>query len=299
MAHRALGQSLFYLGDLTSARIHLEAGVALYTPLQRTLAVPYGTDPAVPCLYYTAHTLWLVGYPDRARDKIDTMLMLVQDGADFFRLVVAHFYAARLHLLRREPESAQDHIEALIPLATKQGFRSLAVYGMILQGSVLSALGEHTEGLPRLRQGLAAHRDVSTEATRPMFLALLASAYEAGGPAEEGLRVVAEILAMVERYRVRYYEAEPCRLKGSLLLQLSAPDFGQAETCLAQALDIARRQQAKSWELRAAISLARLWQHQGKRHDARAVLAPVYGWFIEGFDTADLQEAKALLDALA
>jgi predicted ATPase len=299
MAHRALGQSLFYLGDLTSARVHLEAGVVLYTPQQRTLAARYGTDPAVPCLYYAAHTLWLLGYPERARDYSHTMLMLAQDGADLFSLAAARYFAARLHLLRREPETARNHVEALMTLANEQGFRSLAVYGMILQGSVFSALGQHAEGIAHLRQGLAAHQDVGTEATRPMFLALLATAYAAGGPAEEGLHMVAEALALVERYGVRYYEAELHRLKGFLLLQLADSEVRQAEGCLAQALDIARRQQAKSWELWAAMSLSRLWQRQGKRDAGREILAPIYGWFTEGFDTGDLQEARALLQALS
>jgi predicted ATPase len=181
----------------------------------------------------------------------------------------------------------------------EQEFRTLIVYGTILQGSVLTGLGQHGEGMTQMRQGLATHREVGTEAVRPMFLALLAAAYEGGGPAEEGLHVVEDALALVDKYGVRYYEAELYRLEGVLLLRLAVPEVRHVESCFAQALDIARRQQAKSWELRAAMSLARLWQRRGKIAEARTLLAEAFGWFTEGFDTADLQEARALLEALS
>src|SRR5205823_6899358 len=133
---------------------------------------------------------------------------------------------------------------------------------------------------------------------RPTFLTLLAEAYAAAGQAEAGLDALAEALALMDHTGERYYEADLHRLKGELLVQQAVPDAPQAEACLQQALAVARRQQAKSWELRAALSLSRLWKRQGKGTEARELLASIYGWFTEGFDTADLQEAKALLEEL-
>src|SRR5215831_9607443 len=158
--------------------------------------------------------------------------------------------------------------------------------------------GQWEQGIVQIQQGLVAQQTVGAQIARPHFLAMLTEAHAAAGQAEAGLDVLAEALALVDRTEERYWEAELCRLKGELLLQQIVPDAPQAEACFQQALAIARRQQAKSWELRTAISLARLWQQQGKRAGAHQLLAELYGWFTEGFDTPDLQEAKALLEAL-
>ena len=168
----------------------------------------------------------------------------------------------------------------------------------MLQGWALAEQEQGEEGLNQIREGLAAWRATGSELYRSHLLALFAEAYGRGGQAEEGLRVVDEALALVERTEERYYEAELHRLKGELILQQSQ-DIEEAETCFHKALAVARHQQAKSWELRAATSLARLWQEQGKVEEARELLGPVYGWFTEGFDTADLKDAKTLLDSLA
>jgi predicted ATPase len=166
-------------------------------------------------------------------------------------------------------------------------------------GSWAQALQEQAgAGIAELRQGIAAWRATGANLMVSHYLALLAEAYGHVGHTEEGLGVLAEALEEVHRTGQRSYEAEIHRLQGELLLQQATPDYGQAEACFQQALDIARRQQAKSWELRAAMSLSRLWQQQGKPAAARELLAPMYGWFTEGFDTADLQEARALLDEL-
>ena len=168
--------------------------------------------------------------------------------------------------------------------------------GTVLQGW---ALGAGTEGIARLRKGLVAYRATGAEAFSTYYLALLAETHLHGGQTEDGLSVVAEALSLASRNEERWWEAELHRLKGMLVLQEMAPDERKAEICFQQTLDVARRQQAKSWELRGATSLARLWLDRGKRHDAYDLLAPVYGWFTEGFDTLDLKEAKALLDELA
>jgi predicted ATPase len=167
-----------------------------------------------------------------------------------------------------------------------------------MRGWTLAMQGQWEEGMAQIRQGLVAQQTVGAQIARPHFLALLAEAHAAAGQVEAGLDVLAEALALVDYTAERYWEAEIYRLKGELLWRQAIPDATQAETCFQRALAVARRQQAKSWEMRTAISLSRLWQQQGRRDEARALLAPVYHWFTEGFDTADLQDAKALLEEL-
>jgi predicted ATPase len=166
------------------------------------------------------------------------------------------------------------------------------------RGWVLAAQGRHAEGIAQMRESLSTLQATGAELGQPRFLALLAEACGHGGHAEAGLRVVAEALAVAHRTGERRDEAEISRVKGELLLQRAVPNAPEAEACFQQALAMARHQQAKSWELRAAVSLSRLWQHQDKRTEARELLTSIYGWFTEGFDTLDLREAKALLEAL-
>jgi predicted ATPase len=195
-----------------------------------------------------------------------------------------------------EEQLTREQAEATIALATEHNIAFFLAHAIVLRGWALVEQGQTTEGIAQIRQGLDAHR--ATGAVVPLPSVLLADAYEKVGQPEEGLLVVAEALAEVHT-GLRYYEAELYRLKGELLLGRSADDHAEAETCFHQALDIARRQQARSFELRAAVSLSRLWQCQGKRAAAHELLAAIYGWFSEGFETADLREAKVLLEALA
>jgi predicted ATPase len=154
--------------------------------------------------------------------------------------------------------------------------------------------GQAEQGIAEIRQGLTADLATGAKVMQPYYLGLLAEAYGAGGHPEAGLPLLAEALAVMDNTELRYYGAELYRLKGTLLLRQAVPDASQAEVCFHQALDVARAQQARSLELRAAMSLARLWQQQDKQRDARDLIVPVYDWFTEGFDTADLQEAQAL-----
>ena len=216
-----------------------------------------------------------------------------------YSLVLALVYAATVHQYRREVLAAHAQAAAAMTLATEQGFFAERVaWGTVLHGWALAMQGQGEAGLAEMRQGLAADLATGSKLWQPYVLGLLAEAYGAGGHPDEGLTALAEALAVMDTTELRYYAAELYRLKGALLLQQAVPDAAQAEACFHQALDIARQQQAKSWELRAATSLARLWQSQGKRQEAYDLLAPVYHWFTEGFDTADLQEAKTLLDQL-
>jgi predicted ATPase len=182
---------------------------------------------------------------------------------------------------------------------TEQGFGHHVWRATLTRGWALAVQGQVEAGIAQMQQGLVANRGMGGSAGEPAHLAMLAEVYGAGGQAEAGLRLLAEALAYVNRTGGSFYAAEVYRLQGELMLRQAVPDAPQAEACLQHALAVARSQQARSWELRAALSLSRLWQQQGKRADARTLLADVYGWFTEGFDTPDLQEARALLQVLA
>ena len=212
---------------------------------------------------------------------------------------MALVHAATVHQYRREVLAVHAQAAAALTLATEQGFFAERVaWATGLHGWALAMQGQGKAGLAAMRQGLAADLATGSTMWQPYGLGLLAEAYGAGGHPDEGLHALAEALAVLDTTELRYYAAELSRLKGALLLQQAIPDAAQAEACFHQALAVARPQQARAWELRAAMSLSRLWQQQGKQAEARALLAPVYGWFTEGFDTADLQEAKALLEEL-
>jgi predicted ATPase len=243
--------------------------------------------------------LWLLGYPDQALTKSHEALTLAQELSHPFSLAYALDLAAMLHRLRQEGQAAQERAEAAMTLSTEQGFPLWLALGMILRGGALAEQGQGTEGIAQMRQGLAVFQATGAEVGRPYFLALLGEAYGRVGQVEEGLGVLAEALAAVEKSGERFYEAELHRLTGELLLARATADQAQAEGCLRRALDVARRQRAKSLELRAAMSLSRLWQRQGKRGEARQLLEGIYGWFTEGLDTKDWQEAQVLLDGLS
>ena len=230
---------------------------------------------------------------------------LAHDVSHPFSLAFALNFTARLHQLRRERQAVQEEAEAAIALSTEQGFPFFLAMGTILRGWAVAEQGHGAAGVSQIREGLTTYQATGAEIWRPYFLALLAEVLGKEGQTEEGLRVINEALAIVERTEERFYEAELHRLKGELLLNDERRMMNderqtqEAEACFQQALAVARQQQAKSWELRAAMSLARLWQQQGKTTEARDLLAPVYEWFTEGFDTPDLQEAKTLLEELS
>ncbi|HSF32483.1 MAG TPA: winged helix-turn-helix domain-containing protein [Candidatus Tectomicrobia bacterium] len=241
-----------------------------------------------------------------------------------FTLALTLAMVAVLRQMRQEADATLEHVQASLGLSSEHGFPYLGAIGTVRHGCGLARLGRVEEGIAQMRQALAALRATGTELSQPYHLALLAEAYGRGGQIEAGLWVLEEALVAAEQHAEHLYEAELQRLKGELLLNKSvaagfipaptaihngpASSVGaaglsslrmQVQACFQTALDVARRQQAKSWELRAALSLSRLWQQQGKRAEALELLEPVYGWFTEGFDTADLQEAKALLDELS
>jgi TOMM system kinase/cyclase fusion protein len=312
-AHHLLEGSLYSLGELISARVHLKQGIALYDPQQhRSHAFLYGGhDPGVCCLSQDAHALWMLGYPDQALQTMHEALRLARELSHSHSLALALGYAVGLHASRREVQAAQRRAEELIVLSREQGFPVWLALGTAMQGWALAEQGQGEEGLAKLRQGITAYGATGAEMGQPQRLALLAEAHGKAGQAEEGLIVLAEALDMVHRTGERVAEARLYRLKGQLVLQSRSPQStvsdprplapdpqAEAEACFHKAIEIARKQQAKSLELRATTSLARLWQQQGKQHEARNMLSEIYNWFTEGFDTADLQEARALLEAL-
>ncbi len=324
-AHQVLGLTLFYLGEFAQAREHLEQGIALYDP-QKRHSHRAQQDPGVDCLTYAALTLWLLGYPVRALERSHEALTLAQELSHPFSLAYALHHAVWLHHYRREGQAAQEHAVAAIELSREHEFTLLLAEGTIQRGRALAEQGQGEEGTTQIRQGLATSRATGAELIQPYWLSLLVEAHGKVGQPEQGLNVLAEALALVGKNGERCYEAELYRLKGELTLQSrqvknkSETSLGQvegkskltnpqsltpspqaeaeAEACFHKAIEIARRQSAKSWELRATTSLARLWQQQGKKKQTHQMLSEIYGWFSEGFDTGDLQEAKALLEEL-
>jgi tetratricopeptide (TPR) repeat protein len=301
-AHLELGQTLYHVGDFALARIHLEQGIALSASLRHapSHSTPGSTrNLGVSCHALVARILWVLGYPDQAVQRSQEALTMAQALARPYDLADALLHSVNLHCRRREWQTAQVHAEAALALATEHEFAFYRARGVLFRGVVLAGQGQGEEGIAQMRQGLAALRAQGTAVGMPIFLTQLAAAYGQVGQVEEGLHLLAEAMAIMDTTGERSAEAELHRLHGELLLQQAGPEEQTAEACFQRALDVAHRQQAKSWELRAAMSLSHLWQRQGKGAEARELLAPIYGWFTEGFDTADLQDAKALLEEMA
>jgi len=300
VAHHALGSTLYLLGELAPAQAHLDHALAfeVHQPLSSgsaaTAIVARVTNHA-----YVAWTLWLRGYPTQALPCSQQALRLAQDLSSRYSQAIALHWMAMLHLFRREGPAAQACAEAELALVTEHAFGLMVAGGTILRGWALMLQEQTAEGCAQMCQGVTAWRAAGADVLVPIYLAALAEAYGKIGQREAAQDLLMEALALVDRKGERCWEAEIYRLKGELLLQYAIPDTLAAATCFHQALSIARRQQARSLELRAAMSLGRLWQDQGKRAEARQLLAEVYGWFTEGFDTADLQEARALLEELS
>jgi predicted ATPase len=296
-AHFTLGVPFYNRGELTSAHAHFEQGIT-FADILPPPRIGDTNNPRVWCRVFAALTLWYLGYPDRALQRSHEALTFAPQSSDHHSRFFAQFTAGNVHWMRREVHAAHERFEAALALASEQGVVLWLPVAQFRHGLVLVAQGHHEEGITQMRQGIAAMQATGVKMTLPRMLDALAEAYGHSGQAEEGLRMLAEAFAMMDETGERLNEAEQWRIKGESLLLQTVPDAPAAEACFQQALAVARRQQAKSFELRAAMSLARLWQEQDKRAAAQALLAPIYGWFTEGFDTADLQEARALLDEL-
>jgi tetratricopeptide (TPR) repeat protein len=293
--HRTRGETFLWRGEFAAAE--RESSQCLAGPeLPPAKHIPGVQDPLVICGSWQASALWYLGYPDQALARIDAALERAKGSAHAGDLGAALVFAAWIRLSRRETRSAREFAEASLQFNAEHGLAFHVAISDCLLGSALVAEGDEG-GLDRIRGGLAASRATGAGVFQPLALALLAAAHGRLGDPAAGLVALAESQSRIVHSGERWTEAETHWLKGELH---SAKGGGitEAEQCFCTSIEIARRQQARSPELRAATSLARLWCDQGKRAEARDLLAPVYGWFTEGFDTADLREAKALLDAM-
>jgi class 3 adenylate cyclase/predicted ATPase len=297
IAHYVLGTTWLWLGVLPTARTHLEEGIARYTLDQRRAPVfRMGQDPGLVCQIYAALTLWLLGYPAQALARLHDGLALAYELAHPYSLAWARCWVAFVSQLYRDVPAVREHAEAAVALSTEQSFPYWAALGTILRGWALAMQGRNEVGMAEVRQGIAGWRATGAALLGPYFCTMLADVSAHLGHPADGLQALAEAHTLMEQQEERWWEGEVCRLRGVLLLRQPETPQAEAEAWLQRALDVARRQEAKSLELRAAMSLSRLWQQQGKRQEAHDLLAEVYAWFTEGFDTADLQDAKALLE---
>jgi predicted ATPase len=286
------------MGELLLGKEHLEMAISLYDRERHwPLAFRYGgIDPGVGCLSYGAWTLCHLGYPDQALKRGNEARALAQGHP--FSLAFAELVFGVLRQLRREVRAAQETAEGVIALSTEHGLTDWLAWATTLRGWAIAEQGRNEEGIAQIREGLAASRATGAELNRPYFLTLLAEAYMETGRLDDALSALTEALAAADEHEDRPHEAEIHRLKGELLLKQNSSNAAEAQICFDRAIEIARKRSAKSFELRATMSLARLLTKQDRRDEARTMLAESYGWFTEGFDTADLKDAKTLLDEL-
>jgi predicted ATPase len=299
-AHHAAWPILLFGGEILLCREHAEQGLGLYDRDEhRSHALRYGGhDPGACSLYHIALALWLLGYADQAAAKARDAVLLASELTQPFSLALALAHASVLHQCRGEATLVQERAEATATLSIEQGFPHYRATGILMRGWAVAAQGQPEAGTAAIQEGLAALGVAKANMRRSYYLALLADICGRASRLEAAQSAIGEAVAFVEESGERWWEADLFRLKGELLLARSTENRVQAEACFHRALEIARQQSAKAFELRAATSLARLWAEGGERHQANDLLAPVYGWFTEGFETQDLKDAKALLDQL-
>jgi len=292
----------FWLGELTAVRQHAERGITLYDPDQhRTLAFLYGGhDPGVCCRWFAAWNSWLSGYSVRAHDACDAALALAERVAHPPTIAIALAWACGLHYFERNAPATERYAQRLIDLSREQNLPAWGAAGTIFHGWALTGSQKDAAAIEEIRDGLVAAQAAGTlMPIAPLYKLVLADAYLKRGAADEGLRVIDETLAGMAVTGERVWHSEFHRLKGELLLAHSSSNHQAAETCFRQALDIARAQGARSWQMRAATSLGRLLARHHRVYSARRIVNDVYGWFTESLDTADLRDAKSLLDELS
>jgi DNA-binding winged helix-turn-helix (wHTH) protein/predicted ATPase len=305
-AHNMVGLGLFYGGQFVEALAHFERAWELYDPEQsftRLRALSVDHDSGVSCAAHTAMTLMILGYQDRAAQRMRDCLGHARSIDHPLSVAMAYNFAATFHQCRREAHIVQELEDVRLEYSRKHDFELFLLLGEIYRGWLLAEQGQREEGAARIHQGLAVYQAIGAELGRPTFLGILAEVCDALDHGEEARAAVAEALDSGEETGLHYWDAELHRLRGTLVLRAAteAERVGagqQAEACFLEALEIARRQNAKFFELRAAVSLSRLWQQQGRSRDAHALLSDVYGWFTEGFDNGDLTDAKTLLGQL-
>ena len=300
VGHRNVGVSLLHTGDIEEARMHIDRAITLYDPAEhRQLATRFGQDVRVALLFYRSLAQWPLGYPKAAVVDADRAVREAREVGQAPTLMAALTLTSLSHIHSGGYEIATAQLDEGITLATEKGALFWKFGGMLVKGCLLAATGKASEAIPMITSALAAWRSTGTTVWTPAYLAYLARAYSELGEFGEASRCITDAMTVLQTTGESWYEAEINRIAGEIALRGSVPDKVKAELHFERALEIARKQRAKSWELRAAVSVARLKRDQGKPDEARNLLAPVYGWFTEGFDTPDLKEAKGLLDALA
>jgi predicted ATPase len=300
LGHWYLGFIWFFLGDYTISRAHMKHVIGFYSPEQhhRSLVFLRGSDAGTSALAYDACCLWCLGYPDQALIKSQEAIALARELDHPFSLADALCYAGCLfNAMRRDAPALRDYAEPLLRLSNEIGLVGWSNIATSYHGEAAAMLGQVSEGITQIRQGMAASESISIRLNLVGALRALAEAQAKTDHPEGGLTTLAEALTLVEKTGERLWEAELYRLRAELLLMQG--DDHEAEASFEKAIEVARRQSARSWELRASIGLARLWQKQAKTDEARQLLGEIYTWFTEGFDTPDLKEARLLLEELA
>jgi predicted ATPase len=299
IGHRLLGNTLLIMGDVAAALPHLDRAWALYDPVaHRPLATRFGHDVGAAILTFRPLALWLLGYPKTALVETERAISAARETDHIPTLLLALCCTALTHICSRDTATAAMHLDESIALA-KEKLPYYKMLGGAQRGCVLAQTGKTTDAIQAINAEISGLRKIGAPTWCTAWLSHLALAYAALGNLDDAWRCIGEAMTAVETTKERWCQAEINRIAGEIALNLRDPNAAKAEAYFERALTVARQQRAKSWELRAAMSLARLWRNQSKVQEARELLAPVYGWFTEGFDTRDLKEAKALLAELA
>ena len=301
VGHRNMGVSLLHTGDIEEARVHIDRAIALYDPAKhRPLATRFGQDVRVALLFYRSLALWPLGYPEAALADAHRAVRDAREIGQAASLMAALTLTSLSHIHCGSYAIANAQLDEVITLANEKGALFWKVGGMLVQGCLFAITGRASDAVRTITSGLSAWRATGTTVWMPTYLSYLTRAQAELGQFDEASRCISEALIAVQTTNESWYEADIHRIAGEIALRSPEPDVAKAEAHFERALQVALVQRAKSWELRAAMSMARLWRDQGSTPQrARELLAPVYGWFTEGFDTRDLKEAKALLGELS
>jgi len=298
IGHRMMG-SVLHMGAFAEGRAHLDRAIALYDPAEhRPLATRFGQDIRVAALSYRSWALWMLGYPEAALADTSHALRDAREIGQAATLMYALVHALVVHIQCGNYPTAKAEADELVALADEKGALFWKALGMSVQGCILALTGKAADAVQLITSGITALRSTGSTLWMPLHLSYLARAYAELGQFDNALRCTGEGITAAETAKERWHEADIHRIAGEIALLSPERNAAKAEAYFECALTVARAQHAKSWELRAAMGMARLWRDQGKHQQARDLLAPVYGWFTEGFDTLDLKQAKVLLDAL-
>jgi predicted ATPase len=299
IGHRLLGSALFFTGDLAGGRAHHDRAIALYDmAAHRSLANRFGQDMGVTILTWRHQNLWILGYPEAALADVKGALEIAHETGQVGSLIYAQIHAGVTQMYCGNLMAAQVQWENLLVFLEEKGALFWQTPVMLYQACCLVRLGKHSDAAKIFTGWVNAWQSIGATLVLPYFLSFFATACAELGQFDKAWNCIGEAIMLIERTKQAWCEAEVNRVAGEIALMSPEPDVAKAEAYFKRALSVARAQEAKSWELRAAMSMARLWRDQGKVQQGRKLLAAVYGWFTEGFSTRDLQEAKALLEEL-